>query len=1131
MMPRMRPLYLVLGLLIGAAQATVVAPAAQGAAQGAESVAVRVGEHPGFSRIVFDWSRPVGTHLEQSEGKIRLRFDRIAELDLARFRADPPPEVSNIATESQGGSLIVTFTVVPGATTRLSETQGKTVLDVLGPGTPEGAKAAKPEDWRRRQADKKAARGAGTGPAKSGQAAAQPKPASSTPIEAAALPPLSEANRVAVSAPISLLPPAPVPKPAGENPAQLTAKPAKDQADQASRQTRRAAKSAPPKPAKPTRKPAVPAAVAADTKAGGNQTATSDRPQLATPATPESRSGITTAGSAPPIARAFFTQEEALVPSGSLPVLIDTSPLPGKTLVRGPRRSLRFDWAAAEAPDVSSGAASAPTSAPTSATAPAAAAFSRDGKLWLVFDRPPPGDLAGEIAKTAPELAPVALLEVSGATVLRFAAPNLLVPRLRREGTAWIVDLQPAAPSGVADIDLLVEGDARQAHVRFPIEAPGRIVSFIDPDLGGWLIVAPLKAAGPGVGMDREFPQFRVLASHQGLVLQPLSETLRVVATAQAVELRDDEGLIVSRGSSLALVKSNQATPRRGARLFELEAWRRGDATRFLTNKHDLQRALIRVAPEQIDAARLELAKFYFAHGLATEALSVLRLSEMMDSGVALDPQARLIKGAGEFLTEDFAAAARELFHPALAGEWEAELWRAALAAASQDWELAAAGFAATDELIAAYPRSVRARLRLWAVEAGLATGDMKVAERHLEAVRRDDPNSNVEAQIAYLVARGLYLEGDVETAAELWRKVAASKHASSRIRARLALLDLALEDGSTTTEQAIAELENLRFAWRGDRFEFALLQRLGDLYILGKRYRKGLRLLRRAAAHTPNSEISEAVAARMRAVFTGLFTNANDELPPLKALALFEEFKELTPPGEEGDEVILRLAERLVEIDLLDRAAGVLGSQVEYRLKGPAKAAVAARLARVHLLNQRPAQALQAIDASEEPGLTAELTAQRQRLRSQALLDLDRKDEALAALGADDDPETLRLRTQVLRRQKNWPAAVLVLERLVPDEPPPVRPLREEESKAVVDLAVALTMSGDRKRLRSLGETYKEAMSRGPHAQTFTLLVGDLGSNRAKSVEEELAGVAEIEAFMASYRKNTQSPEGAKTQ
>jgi predicted negative regulator of RcsB-dependent stress response len=388
--------------------------------------------------------------------------------------------------------------------------------------------------------------------------------------------------------------------------------------------------------------------------------------------------------------------------------------------------------------------------------------------------------------------------------------------------------------------------------------------------------------------------------------------------------------------------------------------------------------------------------------------------------------------------------------------------------------------------------------------------------------VRLDNPSHAQEAQVAYLVARGLYLEGDTETAAELWRRVAASKHASSRIRARLALLDLALEDGSISTDEAIEKLERLRFAWRGDRFEFALLQRLGDLYILKGEHRQGLRLLRRAATHTPNSELSAAVAARMRAVFTELFRTSNTDLPPLSALTLFEEFKELTPPGEAGDAVILNLAERLVEIDLLDRAAGVLEAQVQFRLKGAARARVAARLARIHLLGQKPSQALQALDVSELPDLPAELVVTRNRLRAQALLDLSREDAALAALGTADDPESLRLRARILWRQKNWSATALVLERLVPKVPPAVRPLREDEGKAVVDLLVALTMADDRGRINSLGRAYQEAMSRGPHAQTFKLLVGDPRSSRDKSVEEELAGVADVEAFMASYRKNT---------
>lgn len=1086
-MPRLRyrslALILVLGLVLSTTQFLVTA--AQGAAQDGERVAVRVGEHPGFSRIVFEWRQPVGARLEQVDGKTLLRFDRAATLELKAFRADPPPEVLRIEVETVGGELLVTLTTIPGAKIRLFESEGKTVLDVLRPETSANAQAATPEEWRRKQAQKTAGKPAQTpaqtSPDATKQLAGAVKPAAAVDAEN-----LSPNPQAATSAPISLLPSTPDPVTAAPKKVPASKVPASKAP--ASAAQRLSTRKTPPKPmAKPMAQPMAKPMIK---PAASGQKASPVGPKVATVVPPKVISHMA-AGS--------------LVPSGTVPVLIDTSPLPGKTLLLGQRRSLRFEW-------------------PAGAVLPAAAAFRRDGNLWLVFDRPPPGDLAGKTAKAAPELEPVAQFEVDGATVVRFAVPGLMTVRLRREESAWIVDLDRGVPVFETAIEMLVQGAPGQAWISFPVEAPGRIVSFVDPERGDRLIVMPLTAAGAGMPTGREFLQFRTLASHLGLVVQPLSETLRATATPKAFELRDDEGLIVSQGASLALLNTSQPAPRRGTRLFDLASWRRGDVARFVINKQQLLSAVATAGPDRVGAMRLELAKFFFAHGLSTEALSMARLSQEQDSQVVLEPRARLIVAAAKFMTEDYTAAAEGLFHPALAGEWEADLWRAALAAASQDWELAAAGFAAAEELIDAYPHTMRARLRLLAAEASLASGDQKGAERYLEAVRLDNPTHAQEAQVAYLVARGLYLEGDTETAAELWRRVAASKHASSRIRARLALLDLALENGSISTDEAIDKLERLRFAWRGDRFEFALLQRLGDLYILKGEHRQGLRLLRRAATHTPSPELSAAVAARMRAVFTELFRKSNTDLPPLRALTLFEEFKELTPPGEAGDAVILNLAERLVEIDLLDRAASVLEAQVQFRLKGVARARVAARLARIRLLGQKPHQALQALDASELPDLPAELLVTRHRLRAQALLDLSREDAALAALGTADDPETLRLRARILWRQKNWPATALVLERLVPKVPPAVRPLREDEAKAVVDLLIALTMADDRGRIGSLGRTYQEAMSRGPHAQTFKLLVGESRPSSDKSVEEELAGVADVEAFMASYRKNNRS-------
>src|SRR3546814_15429766 len=86
-----------------------------------------------------------------------------------------------------------------------------------------------------------------------------------------------------------------------------------------------------------------------------------------------------------------------------------------------------------------------------------------------------------------------------------------------------------------------------------------------------------------------------------------------------------------------------------------------------------------------------------------------------------------------------------------------------------------------------------------------------------------------------------------------------------------------------------------------------------------------------------------------MREVFASIYHGPGDpEVPPLRALALYQEFMELTPAGPEGDRIIAGLADRLVEVDLLDRPAELLEGQVRYRLQGADKARIGARRAPV---------------------------------------------------------------------------------------------------------------------------------------------------------------------------------------
>ena len=206
-----------------------------------------------------------------------------------------------------------------------------------------------------------------------------------------------------------------------------------------------------------------------------------------------------------------------------------------------------------------------------------------------------------------------------------------------------------------------------------------------------------------------------------------------------------------------------------------------------------------------------------------------------------------------------------------------------------------------------------------------------------------------------------------------------------------------ALNAGALTVPQAIEQLERLRFRWRGDALEFKTLRKLASLYFGRGQWRDGLKTLRVATQNFGGEDAARVAQDDMRGAFVNLFLKGGaDKMKPVDALALFYDNLDLTPIGPDGDEMIRRMSDRLVAVDLLAPAENLLAYQVDKRLDGIAKAQVATRLATVYLMDHKPELAVKTIRDSQITGLPDSDMHDRLLLEARAFAALKQWDNAL---------------------------------------------------------------------------------------------------------------------------------------
>ncbi len=275
----------------------------------------------------------------------------------------------------------------------------------------------------------------------------------------------------------------------------------------------------------------------------------------------------------------------------------------------------------------------------------------------------------------------------------------------------------------------------------------------------------------------------------------------------------------------------------------------------------------------------------------------------------------------------------------------------------------------------------------------------------------------------------------------------------------------------------------------------------MAELQLGGNDFAGALRTFKRAATSFPAAMQSDDIPAKMTQAFAALFVGENAEkLSPLQAIALYDEFRELTPADARGDRVIEAVVERMVELDLLGRATSLLESQVRFRLTGVLRAAAGARLASLYLLDDKAEAALKAVEATAEANLPSVLASDRQVIAARALARLGRAKDALSRLEAADTPEAAAVRADAYWRLGDWSRAARSLETVLnagegapnDGEAAAANTAAQARPDRVLHLAVALALAGDEAALKRLADAEGAAMGRSRWKDVFPLIVAN---------------------------------------
>lgn len=1080
-----------------AAERALRAQLAVAAARKKPPVRVRASVQPTFVRFVFEMPNGVNVSSVLNDQKLTLQFNNVLAFDLADAKVAAPPNIASITQRTDGDSSAVDIVLIGEVDVHSFREEKNYVIDVAF-----------------QQVDKSAAAEQAPGPA------AAHAPASAKSGVAAQI---AAAQAVVHGKPLNdSIPP--------EQPVQLPPVTSEAIAEQAKIEI---------KPGEPQQ--ALPASERAPPAPETAPRATETAPRASEPALRASEPALRASEKVMPVAEHAAPAVEKAAPAAEMAPVAEKMPAvsekPAEKMVsvetpKAAAPSEAKPAAAMETPKPAAPKPAAAIEAPKKTEAPAAsveamrdsdglrvtfaftaptpaAMFRRADTVWLVFDRTGPIDLKPLRAKGGAIIGDVSRLPLEKGQAIRIRLNRPQMPSLesdgRSAGISWTLTFADRVQAPPLPLQVLRNiTDPALANVTVPLANPGLLHRLVDPDAGDTLLVVTAPPPTRGFIKRQDFVELSLLESVHGVVIHPNSDDVTAEVGSDKVMLGRPGGLTLSSADVAAERATAAVRP-----LFDASEWRKNREEKFVSRLDALIKAMAAAGQDGLSQARLDLAEFYMARGMFHEARGVTNLILSETKVGSEEAAVVMVHAVASILIGHPERGLKDLANPAIGNGYDSQLWKALAFARQGKWADAREKFKNAEFSIATLPLEMQRIVTADAMRASLEVKDYAGASRRRSELDVVGIPAEMKPEIAVLRGRLAEALGHDKDALDAYRFAANSSDRPAAAEAKLLEVLLRQKRGQLGQAEALRELETLSAIWRGDAIEVKTLTVLAQMYAETGRYEESLAATRTATRLHPNSELSRQSQDAASALFAQLFLSPKGEdMKPIDALGIFYEYRELTPIGRRGDEMIRRLADRLVAVDLLDQAAELLQYQVDKRLEGAARAQVAARLAMVYLTNRKPDRAVGALRTTRIADLSGELRQQRLLLEARAQSDVGRHDLALDIISNITGREAIRLRSDIYWASRQWREASEQIELYYADRWRDFKPLNAVEKGDVIRAVVGYALAEDAIGLARFREKYAPLMSGDTDRMAF-----DLASKPAAASSAEFSAIAKMAA------------------